>query len=67
MELSAHILALVCLGWFLIPSVRYFTHMFQLNSYTETVQIGWMKQNFPRFWQARARLYSPSSRASTRC
>lgn len=48
MELSAHILAVVCLGWFLIPSVRYFTHMFQLNSYTETVQIGWMKQNFSR-------------------
>lgn len=48
MELSAHILAVVCLSWFTALSVRYFTHMFQLNSYTEKVQLAWMKENFLR-------------------
>ena len=45
MELSAHILALVCLAFFAALSVRYFTHMFQLNSYTEKVQLAWMQKN----------------------
>ena len=48
MELSAHILALVCLAFFAALSVRYFTHMFQLNSYTEKVQLGWMRKNLLR-------------------
>ncbi len=48
MELSAHILAIVCLAWFTALCVRYFTHMFQLNSYTEKVQLSWMKANFLR-------------------
>ena len=48
MELSAHILAVVCLVWFTALSVRYFTHMFQLNSYTEKVQLTWMRENFLR-------------------
>ncbi len=48
MELSAHILAIVALCWFTALAVRYFTHMFQLNSYTEKVQMGWMKENFLR-------------------
>ncbi len=48
MELSAHILAIVALGWFTALCVRYFTHMFQLNSYTEKVQTAWMKANFLR-------------------
>ena len=48
MELSAHILAIVALGWFTALCVRYFTHMFQLNSYTEKVQLSWMKANFLR-------------------
>jgi len=48
MELSAHVLTIVSLCWFAIAAVRYFTHMFQLNSYTEKVQIAWMKENFLR-------------------
>ena len=48
MEISAQILALVCLAFFAALSVRYFTHMFQLNSYTEKVQLGWMQKNILR-------------------
>ena len=48
MELSAHILALVCLAFFAALSARYFTHMFQLNSYTEKVQRSWMQRKFLR-------------------
>ena len=48
MEISAQILALVCLAFFAALAVRYFTHMFQLNSYTEKVQLGWMQKNILR-------------------
>ena len=46
MAISTHILAIVSLAFFAALSARYFTHMFQLNSYTEKVQLGWMKKNF---------------------
>ncbi len=45
MEISTHILAIVSLIFFSALSARHFTHMFQLNSYTERVQLGWMKKN----------------------
>ncbi len=45
MELSTHILAIVSLIFFAALSARHFTHMFQLNSYTANVQLGWMKKN----------------------
>lgn len=45
MELSAHILALASLVFFAALCVRYFTHMFQLNSYTASVQFRWMREN----------------------
>lgn len=45
MEISAHILAIAALLFFAALSVRHFTHMFQLNSYTEKVQLSWMKEN----------------------
>ncbi len=48
MELSAQILALAALSFFVILSARYFTHMFQLNSYTAKVQFVWMGKNFAR-------------------
>ena len=48
MEISAHILALASLAFFIILSARYFTHMFQLNSYTAKVQFVWMGNNFMR-------------------
>lgn len=48
MEISAHILALVSLAFFTVLAARYFTHMFQLNSYTAKVQFGWYKENFAR-------------------
>lgn len=49
MEISAHILALVSLTFFITLCARYFTHMFQLNSYTEKVQLGWIGKNFIRY------------------
>ncbi len=48
MEVSAQILALVSLSFFIILSARYFTHMFQLNSYTAKVQFVWLGNNFHR-------------------
>ncbi len=48
MELSAQILAFVSLAFFIILSARYFTHMFQLNSYTAKVQFVWLGKNFMR-------------------
>ena len=46
MAVSTHILAIVSLLFFAALSARHFTHMFQLNSYTEKVQLAWMKKNF---------------------
>ena len=46
MEISTHILAISALLFFAVLSARHFTHMFQLNSYTEKVQLAWMKKNF---------------------
>ncbi|MBE6679195.1 MAG: UDP-N-acetylmuramoyl-tripeptide--D-alanyl-D-alanine ligase [Ruminococcaceae bacterium] len=48
MEISAQILAFVSLTFFVILSTRYFTHMFQLNSYTAKVQFTWYINNFSR-------------------
>ncbi len=48
MEISAHILAFVSLAFFITLSARYFTHMFQLNSYTAKVQFVWYKDNFAK-------------------
>jgi len=45
MELATHILAVVALLFFSVLSARHYTHMFQLNSYTEKVQAAWMKKN----------------------
>lgn len=45
MIVSAHIVAFVSLAFFLVLCVRYFMHMFQLNSYTAKVQFGWMGKN----------------------
>ncbi|MBQ4150991.1 MAG: UDP-N-acetylmuramoyl-tripeptide--D-alanyl-D-alanine ligase [Clostridia bacterium] len=49
MEISALSLAFACLAFFIALSARYFTHMFQLNSYTAKVQLVWMGKNFARF------------------
>ncbi|MBQ4556080.1 MAG: UDP-N-acetylmuramoyl-tripeptide--D-alanyl-D-alanine ligase [Clostridia bacterium] len=49
MVISAHILALVSLVFFIVLCARYYTHMFQLNSYTEKVQLSWIGQNFIRY------------------
>ena len=46
MAISTHILAILSLVFFAALSVRHFTHMFQLNSYTANVQLAWMKKNF---------------------
>ena len=48
MEISAHILALASLAFFTVLAARYFTHMFQLNSYTAKVQCAWYIENFAR-------------------
>ena len=48
METSAHILAFVSLAFFISLAVRYFTHMFQLNSYTAKVQFCWYGENFAK-------------------
>ncbi len=48
MEISAHILAIVSLAFFISLAARYFTHMFQLNSYTAKVQFVWYKDNFAK-------------------
>lgn len=45
MVISAHIVAFVSLAFFLILCLRYFMHMFQLNSYTAKVQFVWMGKN----------------------
>ncbi|MBR5539685.1 MAG: UDP-N-acetylmuramoyl-tripeptide--D-alanyl-D-alanine ligase [Clostridia bacterium] len=45
MELATHILAVVALVFFAALSARHYTHMFQLNSYTEKVQTAWMSKN----------------------
>ena len=48
MELSAHILSIAALAFFTALAARYFTHMFQLNSYTAKVQFAWYKENFAK-------------------
>lgn len=48
MEISAQILAFVSLAFFITLSARYFTHMFQLNSYTAKVQFCWYGENFAK-------------------
>ena len=48
MEISAQILALVCLAFFAALSVRYFTHLLPLPSSTEKVQLVWRQKNILR-------------------
>ncbi|MBR5011164.1 MAG: UDP-N-acetylmuramoyl-tripeptide--D-alanyl-D-alanine ligase, partial [Clostridia bacterium] len=48
MEISARILAIFSLAFFISLAARYFTHMFQLNSYTAKVQFVWYKDNFTK-------------------
>lgn len=48
MEISALVLALLSLAFFTALAARYFTHMFQLNSYTTKVQFVWMGENFSK-------------------
>ncbi len=49
MEISAHISALVSLAFFTVLCARSFTHMFQLNSYNEKVQLRWIGKNFIKY------------------